>query len=297
MDGAYFYRILGDFERGKGYYVYEGLAMRGQPRRVVAAKDGELMVATDSKFDGSLVLARFMALHGAGQQEDGGYWMRVSGITTVDGKDMLVSGTGDLRGKSVLEAVTALADAAGPYANRLPYRFSYVYDASVPRGHVIDYFLEGDSGTGEIYRLDIVVSNGPEGQNDVPMVVPLQWEATIEMDKTYPMLRYFVLPGKSDGDERIPVYALLSFDEGQSWYKGEHEGEEMYETATLRGDGTSPDDFYPPEGYGRISWVAAQQDGQHGFTLGDPVWICLALGEPNDSGTYGEPLILPVPSN
>ncbi|MDL2217683.1 PASTA domain-containing protein, partial [Christensenellaceae bacterium OttesenSCG-928-M15] len=252
------YLVRGNFKKAEAYYVYEGEARRGKNRVVHCTEDGELLLLTEDAFDGSSVLARFISLYGTARREDGTYEMTVGGITTVDGQSMVLKGelSGDIRGMAVFDGISVLAEAAGPYRYRLPYLFSNVYDENVKRGCIVDYYLEGDSHTGEVYTLNIIISNGRKEEATDEMVVPIQWIPNYwEEDAKYALLHFLTLPTNVETIHWGDTVISVSGDDGKTWYNdiGQGNGPHM-QTSVLRSNG-SPDDYTGADGIAYMDFL------------------------------------------
>jgi len=249
-DGKYKYCVKGDFVKGDVYYLYEGMAVTDGYLVVCAKEDGWIEIVTEEPFDGSRVLARFYPVYEL-NKSDVGWEMTVGQSTTIDGTSQVLQGdVGNFQGKTVLEAVKEIEKQAGRYAERLPYRFSYVDSETIPRGCIIDYYLEGDSQNGEIYKLDFVISNGSPGERG-DMFIPVQWvtETYAEQGEPYyASLRCFVMSGNPEEDNTEKcTYVMVSDDNGDNYYVTHTEADTQY--SYLRGNGSNKEVYFEPEGY------------------------------------------------
>lgn len=159
---------------------------------------------------------------------------------------------------------------------------------------MIDYVLEQEAGSREIYRLDMVVSNGKKGEGFKDAVVPVQWILP-ENNKAgaYADLIYFTLPPDSlPPDERYTYHSLLTDNPDVSFYG---EQGENYVNAILRGDGGADKRFYPPEGYFAVEPWAEIMIKQGLIKTGARLYAGLMPAIPNSDVVTGDALRQEVP--
>lgn len=298
--GNYKYRILGTFEKGTAYYLYGGLAARDGRMVIHAEKEGELILETDEKFDGSTVLARMYPLYSISETENGGFSLSVGTPAAVDGTALILNGkVDDFRGMTVLDAIEQIENAAGPYRYRIPYRFSYVFDDSSKRGTILDYYMEGDPDSGEIYRLDIVVSNGRKGAGQGDMIVPVQWipgDYVEEGIPYYATLMCFVMQQDPDEDSSSKcIYVEISNSQGENWAAAKTDFNKV--NGYLRTDGYSRERYIAPEGYINFSAFALSHERAGDMNIGEQLRARLTPSSYDGNKTYGESAELEIPAN